>query len=518
MYNKMNASVVWKGYLYGVGERGELRCLNLADGNLVWGQKGFGEGSVMLADGKLIVMGEKGNLVVAEATSEGYKPLAQANVLSGRCWTVPVLANGRIYVRNATGRLLCLNVNGAKTACTTDSGGFEWTDFRGPNRNGKSSETGLLKKWPAGGPELVWETEGLGGGFASVVIANGYVYTTGMVGPDKKGMVFAFDVDGNPKWSESYGQGWKGSHRGTRTTPTIDGDRLYVMSGYGNLVCFDAKSGAKNWEVDTLKEFSGENIRWGISESVLIYGDKVICTPGGKDATVVALNKMNGETIWTTKGLSEKSAYCSPVVIERGGKKMILTMVQKSIVLIDPDSGNVILRIPHEGKHEISAVSPLYKDGVIYATTGYGYGGKAYELSADTSSYTEKWSDKNLDCHHGGVILLGNDIIGSNDDGDKANKNKKSWICLDMVSGKMKYWDKLIGKGSLIYAEGLLYCYGESGKVGLMKATPSGFELISSFEITKGEEEHWAHPVVCNGRLYIRHGDVLMVYNVKAGG
>jgi outer membrane protein assembly factor BamB len=339
-----------------------------------------------------------------------------------------------------------------------------------------------------------------------------------MAGPDKKGMVFAFDVDGNPRWSESYGKAWTGSHRGTRTTPTIDGDRLYVMSGHGNLVCFDAKSGSKKWQVDTLKEFSGENIQWGIAESVLIYDDKVICTPGGKDATVVALDKMTGKTIWTTKGLSEKSAYCSPVVIERDGKKMILTMVQKSIALIDPQSGNVILRIPHEGKHEISAVSPIYKDGVIYATTGYGYGGKAYELSADTSSYTEKWSDKNLDCHHGGVILLGNDIIGSNNDGDKANKNKKSWICLDMGSGKMKYWDKLIGKGSLMYADGMLYCYGESGQVGLMKATPSGFELVSSFEITKGEEEHWAHPVVCNGKLYIRHGDVLMVYNVKADG
>jgi outer membrane protein assembly factor BamB len=372
----------------------------------------------------------------------------------------------------------------------------------------------LLKKWPEGGPELLWSVEGLGIGFSSATVVDGYVYTTGLVG--KEGILFAYDLDGNPKWQRSYGPEWDGSHEGARTTPTVDGDRLYVYSGYGNLVCFDAKSGDKRWEVDTLKRFNGKNVKWGISESVLIFDDKVICTPGGKDATVVALDKMTGKrTIWTTKGLSETSAYCCPTVIERNGKRLLLTMVEKSIVLIDPENGNVISRMPHVGEHFISAVTPIYKDGLIYATTGYGVGGEVYELSPDSTSYTKRWTDKNLDCHHGGLVFLDGDIHGSNHRGQPGNKG--SWICLDMATGNVKYQAKLVGKGCVIWAEGLLYCYGEDdGMVGLVKPTPAGYELISSFQITKGTAEHWAHPSISNGRLYIRHGDALMVYDISA--
>jgi len=343
----------------------------------------------------------------------------------------------------------------------------DWPQFRGANRDGKSTETGLLKKWPKDGPTELWSVEGLGIGFSSAAIADGYVYTTGMVGQDKQGIVFAYDLDGNPKWKESYGPEWKGSHKGARTTPTIDGDRLYVFSGYGNLVCFDAKTGKKKWEIDTLQKFDGKNIQWGVSESVLIFDNKVICTPGGKDATVVALDKMNGQTVWTSKGLSETSAYCCPVVITRGGKRLIATMVQESIVLIEPETGKLISRMPHVGKHFISAVSPIYKDGLIYGTTGYGVGGQAYELSGDTTTGTVKWADKNLDCHHGGLILLGGDVHGSNHTGQGSNKG--SWICLELATGKVKYSDKLIGKGSVIFADGMLYCYGENGKVGFVK-------------------------------------------------
>ncbi|UCG57303.1 MAG: PQQ-like beta-propeller repeat protein, partial [Phycisphaerales bacterium] len=389
----------------------------------------------------------------------------------------------------------------------------DWPQFRGPNRDGKSAETGLLKKWPEGGPELLWDAEGLGMGFASVAVADGYVYTTGMVGAEKQGMLFAFDTNGNPKWKVSYGRAWSGAHPGVRTTPTIDGDRLYVISGYGNLVCFDAKSGKKKWEVDVLKKFNGKNIRWGISESVLIDGEKVICTPGGKDATVVALNKITADTIWTTRGLSETSAYCCPVIIKTGGKRLIATMVQKSVVLIDPENGKVVCRMPHVGKYLISAVSPVYKDGRIYVTTGYGVGGQMFELSADATSYTQKWTDKNLDCHHGGVLLLGGDIHGSNHNGQG---NKGSWICLEMATGKVKYEAKLVGKGSVIFADGMMYCYGENGKVGLVRVTPTRYEMVSSFQVTKGTDEHWAHPAISDGRLYIRHGEALMVYDIKA--
>jgi len=516
MRNHCNSSVLWKGYVYGfdgqVGGKGTLTCVDFATGEKKWSVKGMGTGSLMIAGGRLVILGEKGRLVIAEPSEDGFKELASSQILSGKCWTVPVLANGRIFARNAAGRLVCVDVSGAKAGAAKDS--FDWPQFRGPNRDGKSSEAGLSKKWPGGEPELLWSVKGLGEGFASVSIANGMVYTTGIVGAEKEGVISAYGVDGSFKWKQTYGKGWSGSHSGTHTTPTIDGDRVYVISGYGVVVCYDAMTGKPRWRIDMLKEFEGKNLKWGIAESALIVSEKLICTPGGKDATMVALDKMTGRTIWTTKGLSEKSAYCSPTLIERNGKQLIMTMVQNSIILVDPDNGKVVLRIPHTGKYGISAVTPIYKDGVIYATTGYGYGGKAYALSADTTSYSEKWSDKNLDCHHGGVILLGDDIVGSSSKGRGDNKN--SWICLDINSGKMKYWSKLVGKGSAVYADGMFYCYGEKGQLGLVRMTPSGFEMVSSFKIAPGEGPHWAHPVICNGRLYIRHGDVLMVYNVKA--
>ncbi len=339
MRNKMNASVVWKDHIYGVDERGELRCLKLANGKLLWAQKGFGQGSLSIADGKLIVMGEKGNLVVAEATPEGYKPLAEARILKKRGWTVPVLANGRLYVRNAAGDMLCLDAKGSGgVSAAGSSGSNDWPGFRGADRLGMSKETGLLKKWPQGGLKEIWSVEGLGGGFASAAIADGMIYTTGM---DKNGQgtLFAFDLEGKPVWNQRYGPDWKGFHKGTRTTPTVDGDRIYIMSGQGKLACYDAKSGKPKWHIDTLEKFKGKNIKWGISESVLIDGKKLICTPGGENASVVALDKMTGETIWTSKDLSEASAYCCPLIHQIGKNRVLITMLAKSFVALNPENG-----------------------------------------------------------------------------------------------------------------------------------------------------------------------------------
>jgi len=190
--------------------------------------------------------------------------------------------------------------------------GDDWPQFRGPNRDGKSAETGLLKTWPKGGPELLWSVDGLGIGFSSVAVAGGFVYTTGMI--DGEGFLFAFDLAGNLKWKESYGPEWTGSYKGVRTTPTVDDSRVYMFSGTGVMACFDAGSGKKLWDVDTLKKFDGENIRWGMSCSPLVDGNKVYCTPGGRKGTMVALDKMTGKTIWATTGLDEHSAYCSPIL------------------------------------------------------------------------------------------------------------------------------------------------------------------------------------------------------------
>lgn len=383
----------------------------------------------------------------------------------------------------------------------------DWPQFRGPTRDGHSPETGLMKKWPDGGPKELWSFEDLGKGYSSVSVADGLVYVTGMVGSD--GILFAFDLSGDLKWKVNYGPEWTGDRPGTRTIPTIDGERLYLMSGTGRIDCRNAKTGKPIWHRDTLEEFKGKNIRWGIAESVLIENEKVICTPGGQDATVVALDKMNGKTIWTTKGLSENSAYCAPAVIDRGPNRIILTMVQQSIVGIDMKTGVLLWKQPNKVSYDISAVTPAYEKGMMYVSNGYRHGGHMFELSADGTSSTKKWSEKTLDVHHGGVMLIDGNIHGASTGG--------TWTCIELATGDVKFTDKLVGKGSVIYVEGLLYCYGErNGDVGLVKIKPAGYEMVSSFRITKGAKEHWAHPVISDGRLYIRHGNALMCYDIKA--
>jgi outer membrane protein assembly factor BamB len=242
----------------------------------------------------------------------------------------------------------------------------------------------------------------------------------------------------------------------------------------------------------------------------------------------VALDKMTGDTIWTTKGLSEKAAYCSPVVYEIGGKKLIVTNIQKSVVLIDPHNGNVVCRIPHEKRHDLAAVSPVVQDRYLYVTTGYTRDdfpdrGMIFELSPDASSYTLMRTERKLDCHHGGVVLVDGHIHGTSSviygPASKAaskEKNKGKWYCMELATGQIKYQGRLVGKGSVIYVDGMLYCYGENGMVGLVKVTETGYEMVSSFKVAKGTAEHWAHPTVSNGRLYIRHGNALMAYNIKA--
>lgn len=387
----------------------------------------------------------------------------------------------------------------------------DWPQFRGPNRDGKSAETGLLNIWPEDGPALLWFVEGLGGGFSSAAVADGYIYTTGMAGQDKQGVISAYDLQGNPKWRKSYGPEWSGSHPGARTTPTVDGDKVYVISGYGNVVCFDAKNGARKWQVDVLKKFGGKNLDWGISESVLIADDKVICTPGGEDACVVALNKLSGETVWRTKGLSDLSAHCSPILVEASDRKVVITVTAQHIAGIDAQDGKVLwknLNKLHKGKpRHVNPNTPVYLDGALYVTSRF-VGGVKLKVLEGGAGVSEIWWDQQLDPHHGGVVLVDGRIHGT-------DSKAEDWMCLDWESGKIRYESKLVGKGSVVYADGMLYCYGQDGTLALVRPTRTAYETVSSFDIVRGTGEHWAHPAVSDGRLYVRHGDALMVFNIK---
>ncbi|MHC4759585.1 MAG: outer membrane protein assembly factor BamB family protein, partial [Planctomycetota bacterium] len=286
----------------------------------------------------------------------------------------------------------------------------DWPQFRGPNRDGKSPETGLLKEWPAGGPTLLWSYEGLGDGYSTVIVADGFVYANGVAPGDKHGTLFAFDLEGNLKWQKSYGPEWAGRKPGSHCPPTFDSGRLYFMSGMCVISCLDAKTGDIIWSIDTIEKFGAVNLKWGAAEAPLIFGEKVLCTPGGRDATMVALDKMTGKTIWTTKGLSELSAYCSPQLIEWGNKRVVLTMAAKSVVFIDLENGKTLLQIPHTCKYDISAVRPVFKEGLLYVTNGYGYRGILYQIAPGLGSDEKKWIEKELDCHHGGVILLNGNL------------------------------------------------------------------------------------------------------------
>jgi len=386
--------------------------------------------------------------------------------------------------------------------------------FRGPDRSGVFAEKGLMRQWPQQGPPLRWSADGLGKGFSSVAVADGGVFTTGKIGGT--GYLFRFDAgNGALSFKVAYGnESDGGGYEGARSTPTVDDGLVYVISGYGVVGCFEAAGGKQVWKVDTLARFgkgkkASELIpRWSIAESVLIIGDKLICTPGAPDATVVALDKKSGETIWTTEGLSDISGYCSARLFTNGDLRQIITMTGKSMVGIDPVDGTVMWRRNYEVSWGIHANSPLFHGNDIYVSDGYGQGGNMFTLAEDGSGVSLKWSEKKLDIHHGGGVLVDGKIYGAD--------NRGAWIALDAETGEMLKRGRGVGKGSVIYADGLLYGYGERGRLGIIDPDAESLETISEIEIEKGSGQHWAHPVISDGALYIRHGEALMSFDIRA--
>jgi outer membrane protein assembly factor BamB len=391
----------------------------------------------------------------------------------------------------------------------------DWPQWRGPERNGVSQEKNLLKSWPTDGPELLWSKEDLGKGFSSVSIAKGRLYITGII--DDQEMLTALDLNGNIQWQTIYGPIWEDTYPEARSTPTVDGDQIFVISGMGNAVCIDVSSGKIKWSVDLIDDFDSEIHRYGIAESPLVIDNKIICSPGGKDASVVALDKNNGGLIWQSKTLSEMANYCSPVLITRGNKKIIATQLAESFVGLDAANGSLLWRDKYEDYQDdpkdLNINSPLYHDGSVFVTSGYDNPSAMYKLSDDGTSINRKWVSQTLDVHIGGIVRVDNYIYGANWE-DNKNGN---WVCLDWNTGKVMYEKKWYTKGSIITADGMLYCYEEkNGNFALVKATPQNFDIVSSFKIPQGRGPHWGHPSISDGRLYVRHGDALMVYDIKS--
>lgn len=379
------------------------------------------------------------------------------------------------------------------------------SQWRGDQRDGKYNNEKLLKSWPANGPVLITTLENIDNGYSSPAVTDDRIYVTGM--EDGTGYLFAFDISGKQLWKKAYGKEWDTDYPGARVSPTVTGDRIYFSSSLGQVFCFDNK-GSKIWMVDIKKDFDAEIIRWGMVESILVDGDNLFCTPGSDDVSIAVLNRNTGKVIKRIKANGQASAYCSPTIISHNGRRIFVTMLAKSLIGVDIESLEMIFEHKHVTDYNINPNTPLYHDGYLYIVSGYGTGGQLLKLSEDGSKVTLVWKDSELDSQIGSVILFDGHLYGSGHD----NRN---WHCIEFLTGKVKYSARELGrKGNIIFADDMLYIYSEKGDVGLVKPNTEKFEVVSSFKIKNGSGQHWAHPVIKNGRLYVRHGNILNIYNI----
>ncbi|HDS07517.1 MAG: PQQ-binding-like beta-propeller repeat protein [Bacteroidales bacterium] len=382
----------------------------------------------------------------------------------------------------------------------------EPTRWRGPQGNGIYFESGLLQRWPSEGPEIFWVFEGLGKGHSSAVVRDGYVFTTGMV--DSSGYLFKIKLSGELVNKFPYGPEFAESYYGTRSTPVILGDTAYICSAYGDLVCMDHNTGKKIWNVDMPKDLGGKVITWGYNETVVIDGDVVYCTPGGPRNNIVALNRHNGEVIWTSRGMGELSAYCSPLLFVHNGRKLLATHTASHFLCLDAGSGELLWSYSHPNQYSVHANTPIYWNGELLFFSGYGQGAVRIQLDAEGKSASVDWKSEVFDSRIGGAVLVNGYLYGSGD-------FSRSWKCLDWNNGEIKYESSELAKGTVIYADGMLYCYSERGELALAGANPEKFEIKGMTKVTKGSEQHWSHPVIHDGILYVRHGNALIAYKVR---
>ncbi|MDR0333320.1 MAG: PQQ-like beta-propeller repeat protein [Dysgonamonadaceae bacterium] len=383
-------------------------------------------------------------------------------------------------------------------------------EWRGTDRTGIYNESGLLTSWGANGPELLWHHNGLGDGHSSPAIANGKIFVTGMT--DDIGSIFVFDMNGKLLNTVEYGQEWDRNFNGARGTITPDGNNIFLISGLGVIYSFNQNTLELNWSKNFLEEFNASNIVWGITESPLIVGDKVIATPGGEQHNVVAVNKNTGELIWSTPGMGDQSAYCSPLFISDQQVPLIVQMTGHHTLGIHAETGEMLWAHENTNQHQVHANTPVYSNSMILITSGYGRGSTMLRLTNGGRGVEEVWFNELLDNRIGGMVKVGNYIYGSGD-------FSRSWFCVNWNTGEIMWQDgrdkQGIANGVTIANGDMLYIYTDRGDMILARATPEKFDIVSRFPITLGTDQHWAHPVIYDGVLYVRHGDTIMAYKIK---
>lgn len=380
------------------------------------------------------------------------------------------------------------------------------TKWRGPQGNGIYPDQNLLETWPENGPEISWTFDKLGVGYSSPVFAHDRIFINGMEG--ETGYVYALSEAGVLLWKAPYGPEYSTSYPGARSSVTIAGDELYVLSGHGRLVCLRVDNGKENWSMELFRRFDGRNIQWGLNETVVVDGDIVYCTPGGRKNNVVALNRHTGELIWSSPGKSTESAYCTPLLIDLPARKLLVTMMAGHILGLDAATGQLLWTHPQTNRYDVHANTPIYHDGAVYCFSGYGKGGVKLQLNEDGSSASKAWFNPTMNSRMGGAVLVDGHIYGSGD-------SDREWQCIDWETGKQKYTSREVGNGAVIYADEHLYCYSERGELALLKPLGDRFEVAGKIRVQLGSGQHWAHPVINNGRLFVRHGNALIAYDVR---
>ncbi|HEU4595153.1 MAG TPA: PQQ-binding-like beta-propeller repeat protein [Pyrinomonadaceae bacterium] len=410
----------------------------------------------------------------------------------------------RTSVKAVVSVLILLSCLSAVASAQTKA---DWPQWRGPNRDGVSKETGLLKQWPKDGPPLVRKLTGAGRGYSSLAFADGLIYTMGLRG--EREYVIAFDLaSGKEAWATAHGAAFKNDRGdGPRGTPTVEGGRVYSLGGNGDLSALDARTGKLIWGMNVLQKFGGSNITWGISESPLILGEKILVNAGGPGASVVALNKKDGSLIW--KSQSDRSGYSSAMPVEVGGKTQVVFFTHTRVVGLDLADGKLLWEYPRAANNVANAATPVVRGNRVWVSSDYGNGGGLVELKPGERGAVaarEVYFTKDMRNHHSSSILIGEHLYGF---------SGGILTAMHFDTGEIAWRDRSVGKGSLVFADGHLYCLSENGVVGLVEATPEAYREKGRFSIPQDSLPTWTHPVVAGGHLYLRDQDVIYDFDVR---
>ncbi len=413
---------------------------------------------------------------------------------------------------------------GAQNAPSPAAGAADWPQWRGPKRDGLSADTGLLKAWPSDGPALLWEAKGAGRGYASVAVADGRIYTMGdgpSTAEDKDEYLLCFEeATGKQAWKAKLGPAWNSGQanwQSSRSTPTLDGEVLYALTAHGTLHCLELAGGKERWKKSLQRDFGGrKGDGWGYSESPLVDGDRLVCTPGGDRSTVVCLNKLTGETVWTAAAPNDRGAgHASIVVTEIGKERVYVTTTAGGALGVRASDGKFLWNYPIDRTTAVIP-TPIIRGDLVFFSAGYNRGGALLRQVAGPDGgvkVEEVYGLKTeLNNKHGGVVLVGDFLYGD------TNDSGTPW-CAELMTGKQRWRQRGSGRGSAAigYADGHLYVRYADGRLALVKAVPEEYKEISSFKIPhSGDRPSWSHPVIAGGKLFLREGDHILCYNVRS--